>query len=109
MSMPKHSLAVLAASLLLMAMPGRASQDSAPASSHVHLWWAGTGALLLAGGGAFAYYQNREADKDMAVYRGSAFTENTTAYRGKVEDHQRQTLAGLAGAALGGILLVVSF
>jgi hypothetical protein len=65
--------------------------------------------LLLAGGAAFAYYQNREADRDMAVYRMSAFTENTVAYRGRVEEHQNLSWAGMAGAALGGILIVVSF
>ena len=86
-----------------------AAQTSAPHRSHAHFYVAGAGLLLLAGGGAFAYYQNREADRDMAVYRKSAFTNNTTSLRGSVERHERLTWAGLAGAALGGILVVVSF
>lgn len=84
--------------------------DAAPSSrSHARFYVAGAGLLLMAGGGAFAYYQNRAADRDMAVYRKSAFTENTADQRERVKDHERLTWAGLAGAALGGILLVVSF
>lgn len=86
-----------------------AAQTSAKQGSHAHLYVAGAGLLLLAGGGAFAYYQNREADRDMAVYRKSAFTDNTRSLRESVERHERLTWAGLAGAALGGILVVVSF
>ena len=67
------------------------------------------GQLLLVGGGAWAYYQNGEADRDMVTYRHSAFTGNTVHYRDRVEEHQRLTWVGLAGAALGGILVVVAF
>ncbi|HLP41729.1 MAG TPA: hypothetical protein VK465_09505 [Fibrobacteria bacterium] len=75
----------------------------------VSLYLAGAGILLLAGGGGYAYYQNREADRDMDIYRRSAFTGNTLAYRDRVEERETLTWAGLAGAALGGILLVVAF
>ena len=85
------------------------AETARPARSHAHLYVTGAGLLLLAGGGAFAYYQNRAADRDMAVYRKSAFTDNTVDLRASVEGHQRLTWAGLAGAALGGILVVVSF
>jgi hypothetical protein len=109
MSKFKSAYPFLAAILLLLANPARSAEAPGPQPSHAHLLVTGAGLLMLAGGGAFAFYQNREADRDMAVYRSSAFTENTSAYRDRVEEHQRLTWAGLAGAALGGILIVVSF
>ncbi|HKP97990.1 MAG TPA: hypothetical protein VJ385_19820 [Fibrobacteria bacterium] len=100
---------LLAAALCLSPASFAESGRAAPSRSHAHLYVAGAGLLLLAGGGAFAYSQNREADRDMALYRKSAFTGNTAVLRENVEKHQRLTWAGLAGAALGGILVVVSF
>ena len=52
----------------------------------------------MAGGGVLAYHQDREADRDMAIYRKSAFSERTRDYRNRVETHQRLSWAGLAGA-----------
>jgi hypothetical protein len=104
---PSFPHLLLAAALL--AAPATFAAEPKEAPSHVHFYVAGAGLILLAGGGAFAYYQNREADHDMAIYRNSAFTENTSAYKAKVETHQHLTWAGLAGATMGGILLVVSF
>jgi hypothetical protein len=69
----------------------------------------GAGLLLVAGGSAFAYHHDREADRAMTRYRGSAFTENSEHLRDEVRDHDRLTWLGVAGAALGGILVVVSF
>jgi hypothetical protein len=45
----------------------------------------------------------------MTAYRKSAFTDNTVELRESAQGHEHLTWAGLAGAALGGILLVVSF
>ena len=109
MSLPHRSFPfLLLAALLLSASAGHAA-SSPSKKSGPNIYLTGAGLLLLAGGGAFAYYQNREADKDMKTYRGSAFTGNTEAYRDKVREHERYAWAGLAGAALGGILIVVSF
>jgi hypothetical protein len=69
----------------------------------------GAGLLLAAGGSAFAYHHDREADRAMTRYGASAFTENTEHLRDKVREHDRLAWAGVAGAALGGILVVVSF
>jgi hypothetical protein len=99
------ALVLLSSALLL----SPASADPAPADKGVNLYLAAAGVALLAGGGAFAFAQNREADRDMRIYRRSAFSVHTEDYRERVEEHQRLTWAGLAGAALGGILLVVSF
>jgi hypothetical protein len=103
---PKWFLIPMAAAMLLAPA---SFAEKAPSRSHAHLYVTGAGLLLMAGGGAFAYYQNREADRDMAVYRKSAFSDNTVALRESVEEHEHLTWAGLAGAALGGILVVVSF
>lgn len=104
----RRSLPLLLAAMLLLA-PAAAFGEPRQSQSGPHLYLAGAGLLLLAGGGAVAYYQNRAADRDMDVYRGSAFTGNTTKYRDRVETHERFTWAGLAGAALGAVLVVVSF
>lgn len=101
-------LPFLCAAVLLIARPARA-EDSPSAKSGPNITLAVAGGLLLAGGGALAYYQNRAADRDMRVYRGSAFTGNTTAYKDRVREHERYTWVGAAGAALGGLLVVVSF
>jgi hypothetical protein len=69
----------------------------------------GAGLLLVAGGSAFAYHHDREADRAMTRYRASAFTENTERLRDEVREHDRLTWFGVAGAALGGVLVVVSF
>ncbi|MDB5051297.1 MAG: hypothetical protein JWO30_4368 [Fibrobacteres bacterium] len=108
MRLPHQSFPFLLAAALLSA-PSVRAESSPPGKSGPHIYLTGAGLLLLAGGGAFAYYQNREADKDMKTYRGSAFTGNTVVYRDKVREHERYTWVGLAGAALGGILIVVSF
>ena len=108
MSLGHRSFPFLLASILLLA-PAAHAESPSPHKSGPHLYLAGAGLLLLAGGGAFAYCQNREADKDMKTYRGSAFTGNTETYRDKVREHERYSWAGLAGAALGGVLVVVSF
>jgi predicted ribosomally synthesized peptide with SipW-like signal peptide len=108
MSLPRRSFAIALSALLLLGSVAFA-EDAPERKSHARIYVAGAGALLLAGGGALAYFQNREADRDMAVYRNSAFTGNTLEYRDRVEEHQRLTWLGLAGAALGGILVVVSF
>ena len=101
-------LPLLCAAALLTA-PAVRGEDSPSAKSGPNISLAIAGGLLMAGGGAFAYYQNREADRDMRVYRGSAFTGNTRDYKERVRDHERLTWVGVAGAALGGVLLVVSF
>lgn len=101
-------LACLVALLLCLATMAQA-EGPAKKDKGVNLHLAGAGLLLLAGGGGYAYYQNREADRDMDIYRRSAFTGNTLAYRERVKEHEALTWAGLAGAALGGILLVVAF
>lgn len=95
----------------LLAAPAASAAEAKPAGRDggVNVMLAVAGAALLAGGGAFAYHQDREADRDMRIYRRSAFTANTAAYRERVEEHQRLSWAGLAGAALGGIFLVVAF
>lgn len=104
----------LLCAVALLAAPaargGSFSSDSSPsAKSGPNLSLAVAGGLLLAGGGAFAYYQNRAADRDMRMYRGSAFTGNTTDFQDRVREHERFTWVGVAGAALGGLLVVVSF
>ena len=96
---------ILAAALVPACFAGEAR----PAPPHAHLYVTGAGMLLLAGGGALAYYQDRAADRDMSVYRKSAFTDNSVSYRESVKDHERLTWVGLAGAALGGLLVMVSF
>lgn len=101
-------LPILCAAVLLTA-PILRGEEAPSAKSGPKISLAIAGGLLMAGGGAFAYYQNREADKDMRVYRGSAFTGNTEEYKQRVLDHERLTWMGVAGAALGGVLLVVSF
>ena len=108
MPLPHRSFPFLLAAALLLA-PAAHADSPPPQKSGPHFYLAGAGLLLLAGGGAFAYYQNREADRDMKTYRGSAFTGNTESYRDKVREHERYSWAGLAGAALGGILIVASF
>jgi hypothetical protein len=105
----RRSLPFLLAAMLMLAPAAACAGESHKAKSGPHLYLAGAGLLLLAGGGAVAYYQNQAADRDMDVYRGSAFTGNTTKYRERVEMHERFTWAGLAGAALGAVLVVVSF
>ena len=93
-----------------LAAPAGAEEARQPARKDgVNVALCAVGLALLAGGGAYAYVQDREADRDMRVYRRSAFSGNTSAYRERVEEHQALTWAGLAGAALGGVLLVVSF
>ena len=101
-------LPLLCAAVLLTA-PAVRGEAAPSAKSGPNISLAIAGGLLMAGGGAFAYYQNREADRDMRVYRGSGFTGNTTDYKERVREHERYTWAGLAGAALGGLLIVVSF
>lgn len=103
-----RTLSLLVAALLIIS-PGAHASEPAAEKSSVHFYVTGTGLLLMAGGGAFAYYQNREADQAMALYRQSAFTDHTVPARKKVEDHERLTWLGLAGFALGGLLVVVSF
>lgn len=106
--MPRKFLPLLIAAVLLSA--GRLHAGSSEKTdSPPRIILIGAGALLMAGGGAFAYHQDREAERDMAIYRQSAFTTHTEEYRDRVETHQRLTWAGLAGAALGGILIVVAF
>jgi hypothetical protein len=105
---PFRLLSFLCAAFLLTA-PG-VRGDAAPSPpSGPRISLAIAGGILLAGGSAFAYYQNREADRDMRSYRGSAFTGNTTRFKERVREHERYTWAGVAGAALGGVLVVVSF
>lgn len=99
----------LVCAAVLLAAPVVRAEASPSAKSGPNITLAIAGGLLMAGGGAFAYYQNREADRDMRVYRGSAFTGNTKDYKERVRDHERLTWMGVAGAALGGVLLVVSF
>lgn len=101
----RTTFVLLAATLCLRPAPA----EAAPEKKGANLYLSVAGLALMAGGGAFAHIQNREADRDMRTYRRSAFTGPTEAYRDRVEEHQRLTWAGLAGAALGGILLVVSF
>lgn len=108
MPSPRLPLSLCLAAALSLTPAPFAGEASVP-KPVVRFYLAGAGVLLLAGGGAFAYCQNREADRDMKVYRGSAFTVNTEEYRGKVEEHERFTWAGLAGAALGAVLVVASF
>lgn len=103
-SMPIPLVLLVAALALSPAHAG----DS-PKQPRANLYLMGAGVVLLSAGGAFAFIQDREADRDMRIYRRSAFSGPTEAYRDRVEDHQRLTWAGLAGAALGGILFVVSF
>lgn len=108
MSLPFRLLPLLCAAVLLSA-PAIRGEDSPTASSGPRISLAISGGLLLAGGGALAFYQHREADKDMRSYRGSAFTDNTTDFKERVREHDRYTWAGAAAAALGGLLIVVSF
>ena len=108
MSLPFRLLPFLCAAVLLSA-PAVRGEASPPAPSGPRISLAIAGGLLLAGGGAFAYYHHREADRDMRVYRGSAFTDNTTDFKERVREHDRYTWAGAAAAALGGLLIVVSF
>ncbi len=108
MTLPLRLLPVLCAAVLLSA-PAVRGETSPPAPSGPRISLAIAGGLLLAGGGAFAYYQHREADRDMRVYRGSAFTGNTEEFEERVREHDRYTWAGAAVAALGGLLVVVSF
>lgn len=106
MSFPMRiNLVLLVAALSLL--PART--DASPEKKGANLYLSVAGAALMVGGGAYAYAQNREADRDMQVYRQSAFTGHTEDYRSRVEEHQRLTWLGLAGAAMGGILFVVSF
>ena len=94
----------------VLASPAAAAEARKPAQKGgVNVALAAVGLALLGGGGAFAYIQNREADRDMRVYRRSAFSDNTADYRERVEERQALSWAGLAVAALGGVLLVVSF
>lgn len=105
----RRSLPLILAAMLMLAPAAARAGESHEAKSGPHIYLAGAGLLLLAGGGAVAYYQNRAADRNMDVYRGSAFTDNTAKYRDRVETHERYTWAALAGAALGAVLVVVSF
>jgi LPXTG-motif cell wall-anchored protein len=106
--MPRNLLPLLIAAILLPVGPLHAgSSEKTGSQPRFLLIWAG--ALLMAGGGALAYHQDKEADRDMAIYRKSAFTTHTEDYRDRVETHRRLTWAGMAGAALGGILIVVAF
>jgi hypothetical protein len=109
MRLPPFRLAPLVLAAALLSAPAAGAGDIPDRKSGTRILVAGAGLALLAGGGALAYHQNREADRDMDRYRRSAFTENTAGLRRDVEAHQRLTWAGLAGAALGGILIVVSF
>jgi hypothetical protein len=106
--MPRKILPLLIAVIFLSGTRIHAG-EAEKSGSRPRILLIGAGALLMAGGGALAYHQDREADRDMAIYRKSAFTTHTEDYRGRVENHQRLTWAGLAGAALGGILIVVAF
>jgi hypothetical protein len=85
------------------------ASEKAEPKAQVNLYLTGAGLALMAGGGTLAYLQNRQANRDMAIYRNSAFTENTTVYRERVREHERWTWVGLAGACLGGLIVVVSF
>jgi hypothetical protein len=106
--MPRKFLPLFIAAALLTCSRLHAG-EAGKSDSRPRLLLIGAGALLMAGGGALAYHQDREADRDMAIYRKSAFTTHTEDHRDRVETHQRLTWAGLAGAALGGILIVVAF
>lgn len=109
-SLCRKVLPVLLLLSAVLASPAAAAEARKPAQKGgVNVALAAVGLALLGGGSAFAYVQNREADRDMRVYRRSAFSDNTADYRERVEEHQTLTWAGLAGAALGGVLLVVSF
>lgn len=102
-------VAPLLCAILLLTAPGVRGEAAPSTPSGPRISLAIAGGLLLAGGGAFAYYQHREADKDMRLYRGSAFTGNTTDFKERVREHERYAWAGAAAAALGGLLIVVSF
>lgn len=109
MSLPFRILPILCAALLLAAPGARGEASPTAPSSGPRISLAIAGGLLLAGGGAFAYYQHSEADRDMRMYRGSAFTGNTTDFKERVREHDRYAWAGAAVAALGGLLVVMSF
>lgn len=85
------------------------ASEKAELKAHVNLYLTGAGLALMAGSGTLAYLQNRQANRDMAIYRNSAFTENTRVYRERVREHERWAWVGLAGACLGGFFVVVSF
>src|SRR3954462_11261662 len=72
----RRSLPLLLAAILMLAPAAAGAGESHVTKPGPHLYLAGAGLMLLAGGGAVAYYQNRAADRDMDVYRGSAFTGN---------------------------------
>jgi hypothetical protein len=57
-----------AALLLATASLAEPAEPAPPPHSQAHFYVAGAGLLLLAGGGAFAYYQNREADRSITAY-----------------------------------------
>lgn len=95
--------------LVLQAAPSAYAEDATAGDSRANPFLGAVGVMLMAGGGALAWHQNREADQDMARYRNSAFTGNTELYRKNVEEHEVRAWIGLAGAALGGIFLVVAF
>jgi|GEM_PF-5935864 len=106
MARPYLSIALI----VLLGMGGSAHAQKPRAESWSgHLYVSGAGLALIAGGGVLAYYQNREADRDMAIYRHSGFTENTLEYRRRVEHHEKLTWMGVAGMALGGVLVMISF
>ncbi len=107
----RHAIRILPIVLWSLHLTSPLAQASDPAQekSSLHFYVVGTGLLLMAGGGAFAYYQNSEADHAMNRYRQSAFTENTLPARKRVEDHEKLTWMGIAVFTAGGLLLVVSF
>lgn len=106
LSLPLRSALVCLVAILAVS-PAHAGVP--PEKRGVNLYLVAAGAALMAGGGFFAHAQHREANRDMRVYRRSAFTAPTEDYRARVEEHQRLAWVGLAGATLGGILLVVAF
>lgn len=69
-----HALPAAADGRVRAEHAGRESHsENSAAKSGARIYLAGSGLLLLAGGSAFAYAQNREADRDMEVYRLSRF------------------------------------
>jgi hypothetical protein len=100
---------VIGAALCSVTAMAEPTANTVHPKSEWHWSLTASGLALMAGGGALAYFQNEAADRDMSVYRNSAFTENTLDYRERVRTHEKWTWVGLGCAAVGGVLFVVSF
>ncbi len=100
--------AIFLASLLFLGTETFAQESPKPHAS-LHWYWTGAGLALMAGGGMLAYLEHQDAERDMDMYRRSAFTGNTVEFRDRVQREDQWTWVGLTGAALGSLIVVVSF